>query len=201
MYNMLANYKVMNDVKYDLDKIDPNEKEDGPPVDLVKLAQSIPISLGEAIKDIKVDLPDPWPVYEPDPSILEGMEEKYAEEAEIRKLQLEIFRKQHKNLIPKSPKYNSKTAVLSFAGKNIQIPLNTLEASLCAIILKNKSAMQTQWSWDVIAEKWGNESTKKQRYTIHRAAKRIRDKIAKKTGIEDSLLITTHTIQIHPDYI
>lgn len=196
----------MKNVIYDLDAIDPDEKDDGGPTNLVGVFKSIKIptvaeSLAETLRDIKLD--DPFRREQPgiDQATLDYWEEKGNQEDEIRRLNLEMLRKQHRLLFPISPKYNPKTAVLTFSGQNIQIPLNSIEANLCEIIFKNKQSMQKQWSWDLIAEFSGNEADNKQRYVVYRAAKRVRDKVAKKTKIEDFLLVTTQTIQVHPDYI
>lgn len=134
-------------------------------------------------------------------SWLDNLDKKNEEEDEIRNLQLQILRKKIDNAKPQPPKYNKKTAVLTFAERNIQIPLNTKEETLCKIILNNKQSMQKQWSWDEIVEYWGNTPDEKQRYVVYRAAKRVRDNVAKKTGISDFFLITTQTIQVHPLYI
>jgi len=127
--------------------------------------------------------------------------EKEVEEAEIRRLQLQILKKQLDDIKPRPPKYNVKTSVLSFAGKNIQIPLNSKAEMLCQIVLKDKKAMLRQWSWDEIVEEWGNSPDEEQRHVVYRAAKRVNTKVARKTGIEDLLLVTTKTTQVNPLYL
>lgn len=133
--------------------------------------------------------------------VAESIGKKNREEAEIRRLQLEVLRKQINDTTPKNPLYNIKTSVLTFAGTNIQIPLNTKQESLCKVILKSREAMEKQWSWDEICEEWENEPDENQRGIIYRAGKRVRDLVARKTGIPDFLIVTTKTIQVHPLYL
>lgn len=153
----------------------------------------------DAIKNIRSDivLPKPeLPNLEVDTTELE---QKWAEEAEIRKLQLEALRQQigtSSGVIA----YNQAKSLIMFLGKEIKIQPNTTYEVVCKILFKNKQSMRKVWSWDEIVDIMGDKGSRKQR-SIYDATRYINLKIGMETTIKDVLLVTTKTIQLNPQYI
>jgi hypothetical protein len=156
-------------------------------------------NLWDIIKDLKAPvIPKPeFPEIE-----IENMDEleaKFAEEAEIRKLQLESLRQQvgtSSGVVI----YNPVSSVISFLGKNIKVVPDTTQAAICKLLFKNKSSQNKEWPWDEIVDKMGDEGRRKKR-SIYDAARQLNIKIAAETAVQDVLLVTTKTIQLNPKYL
>lgn len=154
----------------------------------------------DAIKNIRSDivLPKPeLPNLEVDTTELE---QKWADEVEIRKLQLQKLRQNvNANLNPIV--YNLTNSTISFRGKDIPIPPNTNEEALCKVLFTSKNSMKRLWSWDEIVEKWGDDVKDRNQKEVYSTGRRINMRIAQKTMVEDALIVKTKTIRINPKYL
>lgn len=129
-----------------------------------------------------------------------------AEEARIRKLtlkKLEEELRQREDL--KELAYDASASVIIFAGKKIPIRKDTNQGALCRVLFQNKKSIRKEWSWDEVADAWGDRDQRKAGEInwrqVYEAAQEINKKVATKTAVEDLLLVTTKTVSINPKYL
>ena len=90
---------------------------------------------------------------------------------------------------------------ISFKGKDIFIPEGNQDA-LCRILLRNKKAMEKEWSWDEVLEKWGGNYEKKENWRkVYNAGSEVNKKVAIETGIKDLFIVRKKTIFVNPKYL
>lgn len=128
---------------------------------------------------------------------------KEAREAYMTELQIEILEKQlnlYKGIL--TPQYDQNTGIITFLGKQIEIPLNTNLEMVCRIVLKNTTNMKHKWSWDEIVET-NRENVDLYNYRqIYTAVRSINDKVALETQIKDFLIAKpTSTVQLNPQFL
>lgn len=91
-----------------------------------------------------------------------------------------------------------------FLGKEIVIPSDTNQESLCKVLFKDKKSMCKVWDWDEMLEKWGDEYTgayeKRDWRKVYDAAREVNQKVAAKTAVEDLLIATAKTVAVNPKY-
>lgn len=97
--------------------------------------------------------------------------------------------------------FDDSTRILYFAGQPILISPRAANDSLTllSILFSDRSKL---WHNDEVMEKWGlTEGTKTEKRKAYHAGKALNDIIAKKTTVQDFLLINTKTISINPKYL
>ncbi len=129
--------------------------------------------------------------------------EKEEREAYMTELQIKIL-EQQLNIVKgmQTPQYDISTGIITFMGKQIEIPLNTNMEMICRIVLKNVANMKHKWSWDEIVEQ-NRESI--ERFTsrkIYTATRAINEKVALETSFKDFLIAKPlSTVQLNPRYL
>jgi len=91
---------------------------------------------------------------------------------------------------------------IRFKGKEISIPPDTDQDSLCSVVIVNKKAKKKEWSWDELLEKWGGNYEDKDNWRkVYNAGREINLKVAAETIVKDLLVVRTKTIRVNPKYI
>lgn len=128
------------------------------------------------------------------------LKRRRAEEDQLRKLQLKSFKKQSSKTNGNIG-FDTESSLITIGNIKIKIPQNTDMEMLCKVILKNKKATLKKWSWDEILEEWGETPEEVGWRKTYHAGIGVNEKIARKTAIEDFLIVTTKTIQVNPKYL
>ncbi|MFA6944280.1 MAG: hypothetical protein WC220_00135 [Pedobacter sp.] len=123
-----------------------------------------------------------------------------AEEARLRRLQLEKLEREMA-IDMTLPTYDIVDCLISFRGKKIQIPPDTDQEMLCKVVLRNKNAMSRRWNWDEIIEAWGDVPEKDDWRKVYNAGRGINEQVEKKTTISNFLIVKTKTLQLNPDFL
>jgi len=124
--------------------------------------------------------------------------EEYRTELQIKVLeqQLNIYR----GMI--APQYDISTGVITFMGKKIEIPLNTMLEIVCRIVLKNLNTMKRKWSWDEIVDAYRSNPDDYKPRQIYNAVRSINDKVAIETQVRDFFLSKPYTtVQFNPKFL
>jgi len=104
----------------------------------------------------------------------------------------------------KKPTFDSKTGVLKFKGKDIGFKTNKNQAELLRVVFNNTDDLFREWCWDEVITAWGDEKfqrdDKKSQRMIYDAGYNINDNIAKKTTVNDFLLVTKRAVRLNPKY-
>lgn len=132
---------------------------------------------------------------------LSHIEQKNMEEAEIRQLQLEYYKRQLALNQIELPEYDPEACVVSFMGKDIQIPKDSKQSDLCRIILEDVVAMKKRWQWDEIAEQWERDFDESYSKKVYTAAKSVNDKVAIETTIKNFFIVNMSSVQLNPKFI
>lgn len=143
--------------------------------------------------------------YEPPVTISKSKREieKEAREAYLNELHIQLL-EQQLNLIKSvhTPQYDITTGVITFMGKEINIPLNTNLEMVCRVVLKNLVNMRRKWSWDEIVEVNREITENFTPRKIYTAVRTINDKVAKETAVKDLLLANPiSTVQLNPKFL
>lgn len=126
--------------------------------------------------------------------------EKKAYLAELQIKQLEEQLAISKN--SQFPKYDISTGVISFLGKEIDIPLNTNLEMICRIVLKNIANMKRKWTWDEIVEANRENPANFTYRVIYTASRSVTEKVAHETTVKDFFITKpTTTVQLNPKYL
>lgn len=179
------------------------------------IASSFKLVNFDFIKDIK--LPE-LSIYEPTEFKISNFErydppitlrktqrelELEAREAYMTELQIQVLEQQlnlYKGML--APQYDINTGIITFLGKQIQIPLNTKLEMVCRIVLKNLTNMKRKWSWDEIVEENREEPENFTARQIYNATRSINDKVAIETQIKDLFLTKPYTsVQLNPKFL
>lgn len=179
------------------------------------IASSFKLPNLDFIKDLKLpELPSYKPMefdishferYDPPVTIKKTQQEleQEAREAYRTELQIEVLEQQlniYKGML--APQYDINTGVISFLGKQIEIPLNTNLEMVCRIVLKNVSTMKKKWSWDEIVEKYRDRRDNYKARQIYNAVRSINDKVAVETQVRDFFLSKPYTtVQLNPKFL
>jgi len=100
------------------------------------------------------------------------------------------------------PSYNETSYTIWFKDKDIPIPPNSNQNSLCKVIFKNKSSLRKEWSWDEMLEKWGGSYEDKEAWRkVYNAGREVNKKVAIETGVKDFLIVKKLTIAVNPNYL
>lgn len=129
--------------------------------------------------------------------------EKENREAYMTELQIQIL-EQQLNLVKgmQSPRYDQNTGIITFMGKQVEIPLNTNLEMVCRIVLKNNSNMKRKWSWDEIIEANREAVDNYTARQIYTAVRSINEKVAQETQVKDLFISKpTSTVQLNPKFL
>lgn len=190
--------KSFNTTIYDLDlneHADHDEKSQPPQTSLTgNLKEVAQQSLLQSTKRNKL--------YSLDEQTFKELDAQYEKQAYLQDLQIKQAEEQLG--LAKSfhwPKYDKKTGILIFAGKDIKIPLNTNMSMVCSVMLASKNAIKKKWSWDEIVS--SDEDIANYNYrVVYTAARAINEKVATKTALADFLITTPiKTVQVSPKYL
>lgn len=128
---------------------------------------------------------------------------KLKDKESIKRLKTTISAISHK--MPNSTKtsltYDKASCVIKLGDKAIKIPPDTNQDELCEVVLKNKTTIHKEWSYDEILEQWGDDFDTKLWRRIYSAAREINAKVAIETGIKDFFITTLKTVQINPQLV
>ncbi|MBU2543276.1 hypothetical protein KJ707_01750 [Patescibacteria group bacterium] len=126
-----------------------------------------------------------------------------AREAYMTELQIQVLEQQlnlYKGML--APQYDINTGVITFLGKQIEIPLNTKLEIVCRIVLKNLNNMKRKWSWDEIVETYRNNPDDYKPRQIYNAVRSINDKVAIETQVKDFFISKPFTtVQFNPKFL
>lgn len=129
--------------------------------------------------------------------------EKEAREAYMTELQIQVLEQQlniYKGML--APQYDINSGIITFLGKQIEIPLNTKLEIVCRIVLKNLNTMKRKWSWDEIVEAYRNNPEDYEPRQIYNAVRSINDKVAVETQVRDFFLSKPYTtVQLNPKFL
>ncbi len=129
--------------------------------------------------------------------------EKEAREAYMTELQIQVLEQQlniYKGML--APQYDINTGVITFLGKQIEIPLNTKLEIVCRIVLKNLNTMKRKWSWDEIVDTYRSNPDDYKPRQIYNAVRSVNDKIAVETQVRDFFLSKPYTtVQLNPKFL
>lgn len=179
------------------------------------IASSFKLPNIDFIRDFK--LPE-LPTYEPIPFDISSFErydppvtikktqqelEQEAREAYRTELQIQVLEQQlniYKGML--APQYDINTGVITFLGKQIEIPLNTKLEIVCRIVLKNLNTMKRKWSWDEIVDTYRSNPDDYKPRQIYNAVRSINDKVAVETQVRDFFLSKPYTtVQLNPKFL
>lgn len=109
------------------------------------------------------------------------------------------FKKKTEELKPMTL-FNSKESILSFKGKEIEISKskNTNPHYLLETLFKDK---EKAWSYDEVAEDWSQDYGRDSWTQYYNAGYSVNEKIEKKTGIKDFLILTNKSVTINKRYL
>lgn len=96
-------------------------------------------------------------------------------------------------------KYHKRT--IYFCGKEILIAENTNLEELCNLLFKDDYSKKRVWNCDEIVEYWGYEVNKENQRKAYTAGRKINEKVAMATTINNLLVVTTKTISINQHYL
>ena len=66
----------------------------------------------------------------------------------------------------------------------------------------DEKAMEKEWSWDEVLEKWGGNYEKKENWRkVYNAGSEVNKKVAIETGIKDLFIVRKKTIFVNPKYL
>jgi len=94
--------------------------------------------------------------------------------------------------------FESKSSVLYVNGKNINITKNKNIYYLLKTLFKNKNK---EWSYDEIADDWGENYSKDSWKKFYDAGYRLNGKVAKDTGLQDFLYLSNKTVSINKVFL
>jgi len=98
--------------------------------------------------------------------------------------------------------YNEISHTISFKNKEIPIPPNSNQSSLCKVVFKNTRSLQKEWSWDEMLEEWGGSFEGKDLWRkVYNAGREVNKKIAIETGIKDFFIAKKLTIALNPKHL
>jgi hypothetical protein len=102
----------------------------------------------------------------------------------------------------KTPQYDINTGVITFMGKDIQIPLDSNIELVCRVVLKNLDSMSKRWSWDEIVERNRESKDNFTSTQIYTAARAITEKVAHETTVKDFLITKPiNTVRLNPKFV
>lgn len=129
--------------------------------------------------------------------------EREAKLAYLTELHIKLL-EQQLNLVKsvQTPQYEINTGIITFMGKQIEIPLNTNMEMVCRIVLKNAANMKRKWSWDTIVEENRENIDAFTSRKIYTAVRSINEKVAQETAVKDFLLAKPlSTVQLNPIFL
>ena len=129
--------------------------------------------------------------------------EKEEREAYMTELQIQIL-EQQLNIVKgmQTPQYDISTGIITFMGKQIEIPLNTNMEMICRLVLKNVVNMRRKWSWDEIVEQNRESLEQFTSRKIYTATRSINEKVALETSFKDFFIAKPlSTVQLNPKYL
>ena len=151
--------------------------------------------------DIFSRLEEKMPAISAPPGKPQWQIEKELNEAEIAQIQLRALRKQQAQA-EKLPEYDQTTGIITFMGKDIQIPLNKNPELVCRVVLKNIKNMSRKWEWEEIIEICLEPRDLFDAGKIYRASRLINDKVAQHTTVKDFFLLKPiGTVQLNPKFL
>jgi len=99
------------------------------------------------------------------------------------------------------PSYNQAAHKILFMDKEIDIPSNTNQDSLCKVIFEDRGSLRKEWNCDEIVEKWGDSPKKTDWRKVYNAAREVNTKVAIETGEKDLFIVRTLTTTLNPKYL
>ncbi len=101
--------------------------------------------------------------------------------------------------------FDSENNILFVGSKQVKIPSDSNQSSLCKVIFQNKLSKKKTWTWDEIFEIWeGREPSEEDKGSwrkIYGAAREVNQKVLGATGIADFFITSTKTVQLNPEYV
>jgi len=101
--------------------------------------------------------------------------------------------------------FDSETGTLTLGGKEIKFAGDKNQIELLRFLFKETGSARKEWDWVDITRAfgdhdWSKDSKRKSR-RVYDTGRNVNTNIARKTAIEDFLIVTTKTIKVNPKYL